>query len=281
MNLIAEKIENLSLTKSQRKIADYFIHNQEKIVTMSSMDAANMIGVSDASVIRFARAIGYEGYTDLKEQIYATLVNHTFSGIPLTERMERNDARFSNSNLTEQFLSLVEENGAFAFNNNRMKQFEEIADGIVKARNRYVVGLRGCRGVAQRFARLLMFMLSKVECITDSECTSINHVQDMQKGDVMLMFVFSRFYKIDLHYAQLAKNRGAKFFLVTNDITGPLSPYADIILVVQTNSMNFFHSTIGTDIVAEYLLTLIAHHEKIDYKERIAERDRITEDQRI
>ena len=31
------------------------------------MDIAKEIGVSDASIIRFARAIGYEGFTDLKK----------------------------------------------------------------------------------------------------------------------------------------------------------------------------------------------------------------------
>lgn len=41
---------------------------------MSSMDVAKEIGVSDASIIRFARAIGYLGFTDLKNDIYNSLI---------------------------------------------------------------------------------------------------------------------------------------------------------------------------------------------------------------
>ena len=64
----------------------------------------------------------------------------------------------------------------------------------------YVIGLRGCKGTAIGFGRLLSFMMPNVTAIIDSECTSISLIQDLEEGDVVLMFVFSRFYKIDLEY---------------------------------------------------------------------------------
>ena len=46
----------------------------------NGMDVAKEIGVSDASIIRFARAIGYLGFTDLKNDIYNSLIGSKVDG---------------------------------------------------------------------------------------------------------------------------------------------------------------------------------------------------------
>ena len=84
-NILAERIKNANLTKTQKKIADYFISNQERIGSLSSIEAAQEIGVSDASIIRFSRAIGFDGFADLKDNIYDMLVQNAVSGLSLSE----------------------------------------------------------------------------------------------------------------------------------------------------------------------------------------------------
>ena len=56
MKLI-RSIQNADLTRQQQKIADYFVKNQNRVCTMSLIKVAREIGVSDASVVRFARAV--------------------------------------------------------------------------------------------------------------------------------------------------------------------------------------------------------------------------------
>ena len=150
---------------------------------------------------------------------------------------------------------------------------------MIQGKKRYVIGLRGCKGTAIGFGRLLSFMMPNVTSIVDSECTSISLIQDLEPGDVVLMFVFSRFYKIDLEYLKMAKKSGARILLVINDVASILSSYADYILMVPTDSMNFCHSTIALNVITEYLLTLISR--KCEFKDRIDARDQITEDQRL
>lgn len=95
----------------------------------------------------------------------------------------------------------------------------------------------------------------------------------------MIMFAFARYYKIDLKYLRMAKERGAQVILVLNDLTASLTQYADLILTVSTENMSFFNSKIGMEVVSEYLLVLMSR--KIDYVDRLTERDQLTEDQRI
>lgn len=278
-NLLAERIKNTELTKKQRIIGDYFIKNQERIGNLSALDIANEIGVSDASIIRFSKAIGFEGYADLKNKIYDMLVENSSNKIPLTERMRINYEKLKDGDVTEQFIQKIQDNISDVFSHNSLEDFETIANAMVNGKRRYVIGLRGCKGTAIGFGRLLSFMMPNVTAIIDSECTSISLIQDLEEGDVVLMFVFSRFYKIDLEYLKYAKKNGAQIYLVINDVASILSSYADDILIVPTDSMNFCHSTTALNVITEYLLTLISR--KCEFKERIDTRDQITEDQRL
>ena len=278
-NLLAERIKNTELTKKQRIIGDYFIKNQERIGNLSALDIANEIGVSDASIIRFSKAIGFEGYAELKNKIYDMLVENSSNKIPLTERMRINYEKLKDGEVTEQFIQKIQDNISDVFSHNSLENFETIANAMVNGKRRYVIGLRGCKGTAIGFGRLLSFMMPNVTAIIDSECTSISLIQDLKEGDVVLMFVFSRFYKIDLEYLKFAKKNGAQIYLVINDVASILSSYADDILIVPTDSMNFCHSTTALNVITEYLITLISR--KCEFKERIDTRDQITEDQRL
>ena len=278
-NMLAERIKNVTLTKSQRKIADYFIQNQDRIGGLSLQEAAAETGVSDASIIRFARAIGFKGYADLKDSAYDMLVKNAASGMSLAERMTSNKEKYQTDNTELQFRELIQQNVLSVFHDNKPEDFETAVDCLVGAKSKYVIGLRGCKGVAFQFGRLLSFMTPGVMVITDDDCNSINSMQDASGEDTVIMFVFSRFYYIDLNYMKMARKRGCKVIMVVNDATGPLSAYADVILMVVAANLSFFNSAIGADVVAEYLLNLIS--EKVDFKDRMAERDAMTEDQRL
>lgn len=278
-NMLAERIGNANLTKTQKKIANYFIENQERIGSLSSMEVAQEIGVSDASIIRFSRQIGFDGFADLKAHIYDMLVETAFSGLSLSERASQNKEIYQDNYEPDNYTRLVNENLSSVFHNNKAQDFEKIADLCAASRRKYVIGMRGCKGRAMDFGRLLSFMLPDVYILTDDECVTINQMQDLREDDFVIMFVFSRFYRIDRDYLEMARKRGAKICVVTNDITEKITSYADIVIVTASRGMSFFNSTMAQNMAAEYILTLISG--KVDYKDRIEERDRLTESRRI
>ena len=278
-NMLAERIKSVKLTKTQKKIAEYFVQNQDRIGSLSSLDVAHEIGVSDASIIRFSRVIGYDGFADLKSHIYDSLVENANNRVTLTERLFQNKEKYGSTEDSLNFIEVMQQNIASVFRDNRPEDFERVVDHVVKARKRYVIGLRGCKGIALQFGRLLSFMAPGVHTILDSECTSVNLMQDIKKNDVVVMFVYSRFYRMDEQYLKMARKRGAKICLIVNDITGPLNVYADEVLVVASANLSFFHSTIALDLLSEYLLDQIS--ERLEYKERLLERDEVTEHQRL
>ena len=111
---LLRSIQKADLTKQQRRIADYCLKNQHRIFLMSSLELAKEVGVSDASVIRFARAIGYQGFTDFKadlyEQMRAELSRPKVGQYNLSQRLDMQTKQYSNTDMPEELMGLLQRN---------------------------------------------------------------------------------------------------------------------------------------------------------------------------
>ena len=69
-NLI-RRIENnqSTLRKSEAKVASFVLDNANAVIRMRIVDLASSSGVSEPTVIRFCRAIGFDGFQSFKLQL--------------------------------------------------------------------------------------------------------------------------------------------------------------------------------------------------------------------
>ena len=69
-NLIRRITENqASLRKSEAKVADYVLANASEVIKMRIVDLASKSEVSEPTVIRFCKAIGFDGFQSFKLQL--------------------------------------------------------------------------------------------------------------------------------------------------------------------------------------------------------------------
>ena len=69
-NLIRRITENqASLRKSEAKVADYVLANASEVIKMRIVDLASRSEVSEPTVIRFCKAIGFDGFQSFKLQL--------------------------------------------------------------------------------------------------------------------------------------------------------------------------------------------------------------------
>lgn len=64
---IRSRLSNLAV--AERQVADWVLQNPDQVIHASMAQVARKIGVSDTTVLRFCRAAGFRGYTDLKLSI--------------------------------------------------------------------------------------------------------------------------------------------------------------------------------------------------------------------
>lgn len=61
--------KNLYLTKSQQQIARYLVENPGQVAFLSITELAKETGVSEATIVRYAKELGFSGFQELKERI--------------------------------------------------------------------------------------------------------------------------------------------------------------------------------------------------------------------
>lgn len=67
MEELAKKIQSMTLTRTDVEIAEYILAHLSTIGFQTSTTLAEAIGVSDTSVIRFIRKLGFKGYSGIPQ----------------------------------------------------------------------------------------------------------------------------------------------------------------------------------------------------------------------
>ena len=75
MKDMKELLHSAHLTKTQKIIAEYVLDNASEACFMTSTEIALKLGVSESSVIRFSRTIGFDGFMDFQK---AGQIRHLF-----------------------------------------------------------------------------------------------------------------------------------------------------------------------------------------------------------
>ena len=276
---LEKRIQRAHLTKGQHRIADYFLKNQNRICNMTSLAIAKEIGVSDASVIRFSRAIGYAGFTELKENLYALLVqdltNLDIGNFAPAQRLDFQINEFKSLDLAEEFLKLMTHNIEQSVRQNNPYLCERAVDILVKSRRKLVVGVQGSKGSAIQFARLLGFLLDRVELLTTGESDELASLRGLGKEDALVAISYARYYKTDAYLANLAHRAGAMVIVLADSIKSPWAQVADVLFLVETKHLGFFNSILGTSGLLEYLITLMCWKYPVQCGDCLKERDQI------
>ena len=65
---LLRKIKNTipELRKSEKIVAEYILKDPQSIITLKTADASSLMGISEPTLIRFCKAMGFTGYQELK-----------------------------------------------------------------------------------------------------------------------------------------------------------------------------------------------------------------------
>ena len=88
--LLDINIKYETFSKAEKKVADYIIENPNNILPLFITELSNICGASTASIVRFAKKLGYDGYHQLKFALAKESSSH-----PLNENITASDSAFS------------------------------------------------------------------------------------------------------------------------------------------------------------------------------------------
>lgn len=257
---LEEKIKKAKLTKTERIIAEFILNNKNNICFLTATDIAKQTGISDSSVIRLCRTLGYKGYIDLQQDMQKQVLQQMDSRQDaLLSPLEKLalPKEYDGNELMQKHLSSSINCIKSCIGTYDQNKFDTIAQIILNSRNKYITGFRGCKSFVSWMALLLGQMTPNVIRNMHGDADALETMLDISQEDCVVLFSFHRYSRMALEVAALTQSAKAKLIVITDRMTAPVANNADEVLVVQTDGVSFFNSQIGTMFAVELLLATV------------------------
>lgn len=240
-----------SLSPKQRALARFLLQNEAAPAFYSASDIAAEVGSSSATVVRFARALGYEGYTDLQDAIRATLP-------PYRTVAERMAERMANGPEDHDLPARVAEVGMRTVRGTLAGIAEEELDQAVEA----ILGAEQIKifgsGLSSAAAILIEYHLVMLglsaRAFLNEGVGRVLHLAHITSGDLVIVVSIWRYIRGTVEAVQVAREAGATCVAITDSPVAQVAGLADHVLLADTDGPA--HSRSLSGIVA--LIDLIA-----------------------
>ncbi len=256
------RLLGVKLTKKERLIAEYILDHFAEACFITSTELADRLNVSDSSVIRFTKTLGYSGFMEFQRAIrktYTDRMNSVSEAITVpADRLRLSISKLDENDIMESYFSNVMKNLKSAISQNDTLDFERAADYITGSKRKFILTSRANSCVGDLLLLLLKHLLPDVYETAHPSLNVIDHLCDITENDCLIAVSFPRYSKMDLLAAQMAYDAGAKIVLITDKASAPLAQYATQLLTVGVESNTFFNSYVGVLFVAELLCSFIS-----------------------
>ena len=225
------------LSKGHRKIADYIMQHYDKAVFMTASSLGDRVGVSESTVVRFASALGYEGYPQLQRALQE-LVRHRLTAV---QRFEMT-SDMNQSEILQTVLKADMHNIRSTIEELNTATFDDVVDRIVSARTIYVMGVRSAAPLASFLGYYLHFVFDNVHVASAGVIDVFEQISRIGKEDLLIGISFPRYSTRTLDAMKYALSRGAQVIGITD---GPMSPLAEAsteCLTARTDMASFADS---------------------------------------
>ena len=245
------------LSKGHRKIAQYIVEHYDKAVFMTASRLGESVGVSESTVVRFASAMGYEGYPQLQRSLQE-LVSHRLTAnqrFEMATEIDPHDAlgivlKSDMQNLRATLDQL--DNGVF----------DRVVERLLSARAIYVMGLRSAAPLAQFMGYYLNYIFDNVHLVSSGATDVFEEISKLREDDVLVGISFPRYSTRTLEAMRFAKRCGAQVVAITDGPMSPLTDIADLALTARTDMASFVDSLAAPLSVINALLVALGLHRK-------------------
>jgi len=230
-----------SLSKLQKRIADYIVANLGEVVFTSVTNLSEILGVSDATIVRFAQELGYSGFPELKDELIKYYKIYLNPAVRIEKYIgDTGSEELTYKSITNREIKHLEE----SIKTVNEKAFKQAVDAICTTDNIYIFGTGSNEPLSSHLAyRLARFSLN-VSLISVSGRNLFEKLLKVRKDDLMIAFAF---YKPSLDFQRLmsiTKEKGVKAILITDSHIPNMIKNASIVLYGKRGPFGFFHSPI-------------------------------------
>nr|GID86109.1 transcriptional regulator [Actinoplanes derwentensis] len=231
------------LTPTQRRIAQTLVEHAAKAAYLSAAEVAELAGVSQPSVTRFAMALGHAGYPALRRELRA--LTEDAPGEPAEQNAMQRAVQGETEHLRRVGEQLHELSGV-----------RRAASLLIESRPLPVLGLRAAAPLAAYFGYFAAKVFPGVR-VLDGGGTSLLDRLDQARADgagAMLAIVLPRYPRESVEAVREAKAAGMSVVVITDSAVSPVAEFADVTLPAAVGTQLVFDLHTGPMTMAMVLL---------------------------
>ncbi len=252
LNLIRDKRKSMS--KGQKKIADYLLKHYDKAAFLTAMELGKKVNVSESTVVRFAACIGLSGYPKLQKKLQGMIRDKIHS----MDRIE-----IANSNIPqEKILDTVCKADADKIIDTLKlidrKAFCVAVNLLLRGKNIYIIGLRNCSPLASFLAYYLKLVRPGIILIKSSNTNELlEELLHISSQDVLLSISFPKYSFRTLKAMEYANDRNATIISVTDSKYSPMNMYSSCNLFARSDMASVVDSLVAPLSVINALIVAV------------------------
>lgn len=212
-----------TLKSAERRAVDFLIANPDKVSSLNIVDFASQAECSEATAVRMAKRLGYEGYIELRRSF----------GLHQTAEPEgvypEIDSKDSLPAMVEKVFNSSMSSLSDTLRVLDLDNFSRAVAALVESRQILFCGI-GDGGVVAREGYLRWLKVGHQAYESSDADEQLFFANRLSKGDVMLAFSHSGRSRTVNNVAKLARKNKATVISVTNYPVSPLVKTSDIIL---------------------------------------------------
>ncbi|TDO84604.1 RpiR family transcriptional regulator [Halanaerobium saccharolyticum] len=222
-------------TATEKKIADYILNNKEEVSQLSVKELAQAAASSPASVVRFSKKIGYQGFQDFKIALIKDLQEvENEEKVKVYEDIAVDDE-------IEDIMEKLAHDNVKVINNTinllSVRELKKAVKAIETAENIYIFGIGASGLVAKDLEYKLMRIKKTVINYADTHA-QLASAANIESTDLAIAISYSG-ESLEVYEAlKTAKKRGAVTISITKYGENPLNKIANIKLQVAGSEKN-------------------------------------------
>lgn len=229
-------------TKTEKKVIDGILNTPpEEIIYLSISDLSARLKVADATLVRFCRKIGYNGFQDFKLHLSQT--------VAVSDRMATDSTA---KRIAHQMVDAINETC-------RGIHYEDylcIAELIIRSNKVCAFGVGNSAITAMEisnvFARLGVLVTYTPDPHLQAMVTS-----NLGENDTIILISVSGSTKDIIDVAEIAKKNGVNIVVITCYDISPLAKYADHILHSTRREAAYEGGSVSTIVSISYIINVL------------------------
>lgn len=249
-NSFVHQLNSVEQTTKEIELSEYIIKNSQKFIHMSIAEAAEACGVSEATLVRFSKKLGYKGFQAMKIH----LAQET------TERQEYlvNDLSEGDStgDIARKVFYAYRETLDTTLDVVQPEMIDAAANYIKNAKRIFFFGAGGSQVVATDAANKFMRFGIISYCYPDQN-TQKMMASMTTKEDVAFGISHSGATTSTIDALMLSKDNGAKTIALTNFSRSPILRYSDVTLFTSSKETMYQFESLSSRIAQLTIMDLL------------------------